>query len=60
MRKFNILLAILTGIAASGFVILGVDYGINKNYDESTYYLLLCIISYMTFLDCTRDIDKEE
>lgn len=60
MRKFNILLAILTGIAASGFAILGVDYGINKNYDESTYYLLLCIISYMTFLDCTSDIDKKE
>jgi len=60
MRKFNIFLALLTGIVTCVFVILGVHYANIKKYDESTFYLLLCIINYMTFLDCTRDIDKKE
>lgn len=60
MSKFNIFLGIFTGIAASVCIILGVHYGINNNFDESCYYLLLCIINYMTCLDCMKDIDKKE
>ena len=60
MRKFNIFLGLLTGITTTVFVILGVHEAIINKYNESTFYLLLCIINYMTFLDCTRDIDKKE
>lgn len=60
MSKFNIFLALLTGISSVIFVILGVRYANNDNYDESTYSLLLCIISYITFLDCMNEINKKE
>lgn len=60
MRAFNLLLGIFTGIAAIVCVMLGVHEASNNNYDESAYYLLLCIINYMTCLDCMNEINKKE
>ena len=50
MKTFNVFISFIAGLCAIICIVLGIYYA-NKstpNYNESYYYLLLCIINYLT------------